>query len=373
MANNGNKAIAYITPEYLEVRPLGFNPELANGGGKTNKDDTPPTPAPIPFNPFDYLSELEKIIEQYLQKEFTIDNIDLKNKLKGIIRDIKELKSEIIATNGKIEAIVKNKDVAITTDNEALAQAIKQINAKFGEINASVDALKQAYASENSAISQKFEELKSTLPSADNIVNKITHNLDNRIEKTVDGKVRSITADVSKLSSFVGDHAVAIQNNAVIARQAKEYASKVKSIITDSNGRITGYQFSDGSDKVSKFEILADNFRIASSDVSYVPFQIRDRKIYFSGDVSFDQLKQTNTIIKIERFENNTPNQRMITASFNSKTNAAIALYNKNDLTAPMIAFIGRAGNGNINNQFLMNANSSAILLYLNQQELVER
>ena len=263
--------------------------------------------------------------------------------------------------------------MAITTDNEALAQAIKQINAKFGEINASVDALKQAYASENSAISQKFEELKSTLPSADNIVNKITHNLDNRIEKTVDGKVRSITADVSKLSSFVGDHAVAIQNNAVIARQAKEYASKVKSIITDSNGRITGYQFSDGSDKVSKFEILADNFRIASSDVSYVPFQIRDRKIYFSGDVSFDQLKQTNTIIKIERFENNTPNQRMIVANFNSKTNAAIALYNRNDLTAPMIAFIGRAGNGNINNQFLMNANSSAILLYLNQQELVGR
>ena len=57
-----NQTIAYITPDYLEVRPLGFNPEAGAGSGEG--DEGGGTNTPVPFNPFDHISELERIIEE---------------------------------------------------------------------------------------------------------------------------------------------------------------------------------------------------------------------------------------------------------------------------------------------------------------------
>ena len=325
----------------------------------------------MPFNPFDHISELERIIEDYLAKERTFDNQNLRDKLRGTIKALEELKTEVKAINGQISAMVKNKDVAVTTDNEALAQAIQQINAKFGEINASIDQLKQAYASENSAIAQKFEQLKASLPGE--LTNQITKNVETKVEKGLDGKIRSMTADMTNLISRAETELVKVTNAAAIATAAKEYLAKVKSLITDKQGRITGWQFSDGSGQQSKFEVMADNFRIANSSGTYTPFQIIGSKIYFSGDVAFDQFKQTNTIIKIERFENNSAANKIIQANFNSKTNACIVLYNVSDFSKSHVALLGRASNGTFNDQFLMGPNSAAVMLYLNQQDLVER
>ena len=364
-----NKTIAYITPDYLEVRPLGFNPEAGTGSGEG--DEGGGTNAPVPFNPFDHISELERIIEDYLAKERTFDNQNLRDKLRGTIRALEELKTEVKAINGQISAMVKNKDVAVTTDNEALAQAIQQINAKFGEINASIDQLKQAYASENSAIAQKFEQLKASLPGE--LTTQITKNVETKVEKGLDGKIRSMAADMTNLISRAETELVKVTNAAAIATAAKEYLAKVKSLITDKQGRITGWQFSDGSAQQSKFEVMADNFRIANSSGTYTPFQIIGRKIYFSGDVAFDQFKQTNTIIKIERFENNSAANKIIQANFNSKTNACIVLYNVSDFSKSHVALLGRASNGAFNDKFLMGPNGAAVMLYLNQQDLVER
>lgn len=365
----GNQTIAYITPDYLEVRPLGFNPEAGAGSGEG--DEGGGTNTPVPFNPFDHISELERIIEDYLAKERTFDNQNLRDKLRGTIRSLEELRSEVKAINGQISAMVKNKDVAVTTDNEALAQAIRQVNAKFGEINASIDQLKQTYASENSAIAQKFDQLKASLPGE--LTTQITKNVETKVEKGLDGKIRSMTADMTNLISRAETELVKVTNAAAIATAAKEYLAKVKSLITDSRGRITGWQFSDGTNQQSKFEIMADNFRIANSSGTYTPFQIVGGKIYFSGDVAFDQFKQTNTIIKIERFENNSASNRIIQANFNSKTNACIVLYNVADLSQSHVALLGRSSRGAVNDKFMMGPNSAAVMLYLNQQDVVDR
>ena len=178
---------------------------------------------------------------------------------------------------------------------------------------------------------------------------------------------------MTNLISRAETELVKVTNAAAIATAAKEYVAKVKSLITDSRGRITGWQFSDGTNQQSKFEIMADNFRIANSSGTYTPFQIVGGKIYFSGDVAFDQFKQTNTIIKIERFENNSAANKIIQANFNSKTNACIVLYNVADLSQSHVALLGRSSRGAVNDKFMMGPNSAAVMLYLNQQDVVDR
>ena len=168
----------FVTPDYLEVFPLGINPDAKGGESGGSGENPGGGGGGGKFNPFDYLTELDQIIEEWMNKNYTFDDVNLRNKLLGIIKDIKETKSQLVAINGKIKAIVENNDVAITTDDEALAQAIKKINAKFGEISASIEQIKQAYASADAAIAQKFEQLKASMPDAYGIATEITKNVE---------------------------------------------------------------------------------------------------------------------------------------------------------------------------------------------------
>ncbi|WP_298086156.1 hypothetical protein [uncultured Campylobacter sp.] len=294
----------FVTPDYLEVFPLGINPDAkcdengGSGGSSGGGGSGGSSGANNKFNPFDYLSELDQIIEDWMNKNYTFDDVNLRNKLLGIIKDIKETKSELLAVNGKIKAIVENNDVAITTDDEALAQAIKKINAKFGEISASIDQIKQAYTSADTAIAQKFEQLKASMPDAYGIATEITKNVETQIKRSVDGKVSSITGDLTQLKTKVDNQDIKITNASAIATQAKEWAARVKSVVTDGN-RITGWQYADGSGRTSTFEIMADNFRISNSSRSLSPFVIVGNKIRFTGNVEFDQIQQKGTVVRI--------------------------------------------------------------------------
>lgn len=360
---------ANLVPDYWAVRP-----NTGVGGGNTGENNNSGGNAGSgsggDVNVWDHLTELEKIIEDYLNKEYTFDNVNLRDKLKGVIKDVKELKTEVKAVNDKIQAIVTTKDVAVTTDNEALAQAIQQINAKFGEINASINELKQSYTSKDQALAQKFDELKATLPNADDLSTQIMRNVETKINRAVDGKTSSITSDLSRLSTTVSGQNVKIDNASTIATQAKDYAARVKSVVTDSRGRITGWSYGDGSNQQSKFEINADNFRITDSLRSLTPFEISGGKIKFGADVSFDQLKQTNTIIKIERYENNSSSSRTIYANFSSDSNACIVLWGNSDGSKSGVSFLGRNGYGGFHGSFIMPPNTAAIMLYLNQEDL---
>ena len=357
----------FVTPDYLEVRPLGYDPDANNEGGSNQGGSGNSS-----FNPFDHLSELDRIIESWINKEYSFDNINLKEKLKGIIKDIKETKTELASINGKIQAIISNNDVVITTDDEALAQAVQRINAKFGEISSSIDTLRQSYASQSEAIAQKFEQLRASIPSASGLATEITKNVETKIQTAVDGKVTSITGDLTRLKTKVDGQDITITNASAIATQAKEYAARVKSVATDGRGRITGWQYADGTNRTSTFEIMADAFRISNSSRSLSPFEIVGNKINFTGNVNFDQLRQTNTIIKIERFENNSSSPRTITPNFVGNTNACVGLLSASNGDS-RIFFLGRDSFGSSHSSYSMPANSACVLLYLNQEALITR
>ena len=359
----------FVTPDYLEVFPLGINPDTKGGESGGSGENPGGAGGGGKFNPFDYLTELDQIIEEWMNKNYTFDDVNLRNKLLGIIKDIKETKSQLVAINGKIKAIVENNDVAITTDDEALAQAIKKINAKFGEISASIEQIKQAYASADAAIAQKFEQLKASMPDAYGIATEITKNVETQIKRAVDGKVTSITGELTQLKTKLGNQDIKITNASAIATQAKDWAARVKSVVTDGN-RITGWQYADGSGRTSTFEIMADNFRISNSNRSLSPFVIVGNKIRFTGNVELDQFKQLNTIIKIERYENNGSGNRTIYPSFPHNSQACIVLCSSGD---NRVAFLGRDSGGGYYGSFSVPPRSGAVMLYMNQEDVISR
>ncbi|WP_172201057.1 hypothetical protein [Campylobacter sp. RM16188] len=367
MSENYINPNVFVTPDYLEVRPLGYNPDTGNEGNGGEQGGNPGGTGGE-FNPFDHLTELEQIIEEWINKEYTFEGEDLKTKLKGVLKNIKELKTEVVSINGKIKAIVTNQDIAITTDDEALAQAIQKINAKFGEITSSIDTLKQSYASSNQAIAQKFEQLKASIPSAGGIATEITKNVQTKIEQAVDGKVTSITGDLTRLKTKVDNQEIAITDAKAIATQGRNYAARVKSLATVGD-RVTGWQYADGTGKTSTFEIMADNFRISNSNRSLSPFVIVGDKIRFTGNVEFDQQKQRNTIIRIERYENNSSSPRSISVSFPYGSQAAIALISKGE----SVVFVGKSASGSAYNSFVLPGGASAVLLYMNQEDVVDK
>lgn len=367
MSENYINPNVFVTPDYLEVRPLGYNPDVQEGGnGGEQGGNSGGTGGE--FNPFDHLTKLEQIIEDWINREYTFDGVDLKNKLKGIIKDIKETKSELVSVNGKIQAIVTNQDIAITTDDEALAQAIQRINAKFGEITSSIDTLRQSYASNDAAIAQKFEQLRASIPNASGIATEITKNVETKIDRAVDGKITSLTGEFSQLKTKVGKQEAAITEAKAIATQGKNYAARVKSLATVGD-RVTGWQYADGTGKTSTFEIMADNFRISNSNRSLSPFVIVGDKIRFTGNVEFDQQKQRNTIIRIERYENNSSSPRSISVSFPYGSQAAIALISKGE----SVVFVGKSASGSAYNSFVLPGGASAVLLYMNQEDVVDK
>ena len=70
------------------------------------------------------------------------------------------------------------------------------------------------------------------------------------------------------------------------AAQALAWAGGATKLITDPNGKITGWSFADGSNVRSQFDIYADDFRITDGTGTYTPFSIVGGVATFTGKVA---------------------------------------------------------------------------------------
>ena len=397
----------YATPDYLEVRPLGscgiagisdvpIPPNLLdNAQVETLKQELLGV---LSGSIADINSRMEKLRNRLDENDIT--DLDLKRILDLTNADIKTLRLKVESIKGDGQASGTNDLIAVTTDDAALAQAIQQINSKFKDMVASYNAIVQSYTSADQALSQKLDQVKAEIKDSDTaakIAKDVMAQVNNKyalasavalmkakfsdvdtalkeakqIASSAQGSIASFQRTISQtVGDYVATYTQGLQSeitraNNGIANIKRDYTN----IMTDSNGNIVGYKFGENGSR-RDFEINADNFKISNSSRSLTPFEIQGNKIRFTGNVELDQFKQLNTVIKIERYENNSVSPKTIQANFAHNTQACIALIP--DAPKPVV-FLGHNSYGHYASSTTIPANSSALFLYLNQEAVLTR
>lgn len=122
---------------------------------------------------------------------------------------------------------------------------------------------------------------------------------------------------------------------------AYTWSATASKLITSPDGSITGWQFGDGTNTKSYFQINATNFKISDGTTGYTPFSIVDSNISFNGVVDFTNTNTYGTTtIDGGKITANTVNANRIDASTIAASNMLVdQTVRSSDFTA-----IGGAG-----------------------------
>ena len=397
----------YATPDYLEVRPLG---SCGMGGA----DTVPLSPNLLTDAQVEALkqellgvlsgsiADINSRMENLKNRLDTndINDLDLKRILDLTNADIRTLRLRVESARGNGSSDSSNDLLAITTDDAALAQAIQQVNAKFRDMIASYNAIVQSYTSADQALSQKLDQVKAEINGSDiaaRVARDVMSQVNNKyalasdvatmrsrfndvdskvteakqIASSAQGSVANLQRTLTQtVGDYVATHTQGLQSEITRnGRSITDIKRNYTNILTDGSGKVTGFKFGENGSR-RDFEINADNFKISNSSQSLTPFEIVGNRIRFTGNVELDQFRQLNTIIRIERYENNSLSPRTVQANFPHNTQACIALVPD----APKsIVFLGHNSYGHFASTIILPANSAALFLYLNQEAVITR
>ena len=330
----------YVTPDYLEVRPLGS----CGGGGTIGETPIPPSYLDesqrealkqellgiVSGSVADINARMEQL--RHRLDEGDITDLDLKRILDLANADIKTLRLKVESINQNGQAGSSQDLIAVTTDDAALAQAIQQVNAKFRDMVASYNSIVQSYTSADQALSQRLDQVKAEIAGSDiaakvakdvmaqvnnkyalvsdvNILRAKFNDVDTKINeaKQAASSAQSSVVRIERtINQTVGDYVAThtqglssqiTRNSNNITNIQRTYTN----LMTDSYGNIVGYKFGDNGTS-RKFEISADDFKISSSNQKLTPFEIKNGKIRFTGNVDFDQILQRGTVVRTRTY-----------------------------------------------------------------------
>ena len=330
----------YVTPDYLEVRPLGS----CGGGGTIGETPIPPSYLDesqrealkqellgiVSGSVADINARMEQL--RHRLDEGDITDLDLKRILDLANADIKTLRLKVESINQNGQAGSSQDLIAVTTDDAALAQEIQQVNAKFRDMVASYNSIVQSYTSADQALSQRLDQVKAEIAGSDiaakvakdvmaqvnnkyalvsdvNILRAKFNDVDTKINeaKQAASSAQSSVVRIERtINQTVGDYVAThtqglssqiTRNSNNITNIQRTYTN----LMTDSYGNIVGYKFGDNGTS-RKFEISADDFKISSSNQKLTPFEIKNGKIRFTGNVDFDQILQRGTVVRTRTY-----------------------------------------------------------------------
>lgn len=324
-----NKII--ISPDYFEVFPMGVGEFNSRGNVPGNLVDNSILDLKNqqlnnPMLPLLKLSDVDREyllqkLEEYINRDITLANSTMRTQLQGAIKDLEEARKQLVATNNLAKAILDKSEIAVVTDNEALASQIEVINASFAQMKAQIGSLMEAYSNADSAVAQRVKTIEAGLN--DKITSKVAE-AQQAITTNVNGQINSLASTVRTLNSSVNGMDAKINEASSIATVAsrdaqagKNLAATMKSMLYVRGEEVLGWKaiYSDGSTGPSNtFKITTDKFKLMNPTTKQeFTFSVDSNGSLVLGDnVLLNTQKQKDIVHSVERYENNTSSVKSI-------------------------------------------------------------
>ena len=218
---------------------------------------------------------------------------------------VNELVRESIGTGGTLaDALLDIKDYVLDEIEIGVNQVITQVENEYvsnstltatlaSEIGAARSAILdtvQTYADESSATAFELSGLKASL-GGDSSSSAIEAYIGSIAITTVDNE-SATAATLDVVIATVNDTSIRIDSLDSVEITPEGWYLGASKLATDANNNIVGWQFSNGSNEFSEFNILADHFKVASGTSALAPFRVDTvaGKVYFNAVVEFEGL-----------------------------------------------------------------------------------
>lgn len=205
------------------------------------------------------------------------------------------------------QASIRNLELTKTTAAEALAIAQNLQTSTFGtDVNAYIENVTSTYASNNLAyasdhelLTASYSGLSASVSDTRTVMTGTTTTISSSIKPTspVLGSIwRNTATSPNQWWQYLGGTLGPaldgwVQSTGAAAVGGLTWAGYASSLLTGSDGAITGWQYADGSLGSSVFKVYAQNFQISDGlNSANVPFSIltgTQNRIKFNGIVDF--------------------------------------------------------------------------------------
>lgn len=183
------------------------------------------------------------------------------NQYNSVYNEVDTIKATVNSHTGSIENVeaeLSEEKTVRANQVEALSQTVQTISSKVDDNKSLIQTEITARTNSFNSLSQKIETVEA---KTDDTIAQLQYEVTARTSAN-----NAIINQVSTLSARIDDTEATITDTRTIAVQAHQWSANASTLITDSNGKITGWKAASSSSQPSSFEIFADKFKIYDTD-----------------------------------------------------------------------------------------------------------